>query len=219
MATHSSVLAWRIPGMGSHRVGHDWNDLAVAAYYLISVTCLQETTVVQDAASHSGNMVNLGRCQWVWKCGNAGRQGHHLKAKASGELQFKPWHCNPYLEAQSLGKNCQWEGSPIELYWLIRSIWQVQASQVAQWVTNPPAMQETQETQVQSPGWEDPLGRAWQPTPVFVPEQLHGQKNLVGYSPWGRKESACMQACTSCAPRWVKESHWRVVPGSDLCTA
>ena len=39
MATHSSVLAWRIPGMGepgglpsmgSHRVGHDRNDLAVA---------------------------------------------------------------------------------------------------------------------------------------------------------------------------------------------
>ena len=31
MATHSSVLAWRIPGMGSHRVGHDWSDLAGAA--------------------------------------------------------------------------------------------------------------------------------------------------------------------------------------------
>ena len=40
MATHSSVLAWRIPGtgepgglpsMGSHRVGHDCSDLAVAA--------------------------------------------------------------------------------------------------------------------------------------------------------------------------------------------
>ena len=40
MATHSSVLAWRIPGMeepgglpsmGSHRVGRDWSDLAVAA--------------------------------------------------------------------------------------------------------------------------------------------------------------------------------------------
>ena len=39
MATHSSVLAWRIPGMGKpgglpsmglHRVGHDWSDLAVA---------------------------------------------------------------------------------------------------------------------------------------------------------------------------------------------
>ena len=39
-ATHSSVFAWRIPGtgepgglpsMGSHRVGHDWSDLAAAA--------------------------------------------------------------------------------------------------------------------------------------------------------------------------------------------
>ena len=31
MATYSSVLAWRIPGMGSHRVGHDSGDLAAAA--------------------------------------------------------------------------------------------------------------------------------------------------------------------------------------------
>ena len=40
MATHSSILAWRIPGteepgglpsMGSHRVGHDWSDAAAAA--------------------------------------------------------------------------------------------------------------------------------------------------------------------------------------------
>ena len=40
MATHSSILAWRIPGTakpggllstGSHRVGHDWSDLAAAA--------------------------------------------------------------------------------------------------------------------------------------------------------------------------------------------
>ena len=30
-ATHSSILAWRIPGMGSHRVGHDRSDLAAAA--------------------------------------------------------------------------------------------------------------------------------------------------------------------------------------------
>ena len=41
MATHSSILAWRIPGteepgglssMGLHRVGHNWRDLAAAAY-------------------------------------------------------------------------------------------------------------------------------------------------------------------------------------------
>ena len=43
MATHSSVLAWRILGtgepsgllsMGSHRVGHDWSDLAAAARWV-----------------------------------------------------------------------------------------------------------------------------------------------------------------------------------------
>ena len=31
--------------------------------------------------------------------------------------------------------------------------------------------------------------RKWQPTPVFLPGKSHGQRNLVGYSPWGRKES------------------------------
>ena len=31
MATDSSVLAWRIPGTGEHRVRHDWSDLAAAA--------------------------------------------------------------------------------------------------------------------------------------------------------------------------------------------
>ena len=45
MATHSSTLAWRIPGMGepgglpsmgSHRVRHDWSDLAAAAGFLIA---------------------------------------------------------------------------------------------------------------------------------------------------------------------------------------
>ena len=44
MAPHSSTLAWRIPGMGepgglpsvgSHRVGHDWSDLAAAAVILL----------------------------------------------------------------------------------------------------------------------------------------------------------------------------------------
>ena len=30
--------------------------------------------------------------------------------------------------------------------------------------------------------------REWQPTPVFLPGELHGQRNLVGYSSWGRKE-------------------------------
>ena len=31
--------------------------------------------------------------------------------------------------------------------------------------------------------------RKWQPTPVFLPGEPHGQRSLVGYSPWGCKES------------------------------
>ena len=56
---------------------------------------------------------------------------------------------------------------------------------VAQMVKNPPAMQETW---VQSLGWEDPLKKEWLPTPVLLPGEFHGQRNLVGYSPWGHKE-------------------------------
>ena len=44
------------------------------------------------------------------------------------------------------------------------------------------------ETRVQFLGWEDPLGRKWQPTPVFLPRESHGQRSLMGYSPWGCKE-------------------------------
>ena len=34
-----------------------------------------------------------------------------------------------------------------------------------------------------------PWRRAWQPTPVFLPGESHGQRSLAGYSPQGRKES------------------------------
>ena len=60
---------------------------------------------------------------------------------------------------------------------------------MAQWVKNPPATQKTQEMWVQFLGQQDPLGEKWQPTPVFLPGESHGQRNLAGYSPKGRKES------------------------------
>ena len=34
-----------------------------------------------------------------------------------------------------------------------------------------------------------PWKRAWQPTPVFLPGESHGQRSQAGYSPWGHKES------------------------------
>ena len=59
------------------------------------------------------------------------------------------------------------------------------ASLVAQLVRNLPAMQETQ---VQSLGEEDLWRREWLSIPVFLPEESHGGRSPVGYSPCGCKE-------------------------------
>ena len=38
------------------------------------------------------------------------------------------------------------------------------------------------------------FGRKWQPTPVFLPAEFHGQRSLVGYSPCGSKEQDTAEA-------------------------
>ena len=62
MATHSSVLAWRIPGtakpgglpsMRSHRVGHDWSDLAAAAAVTSLFKIIQITGFTLQLLLHS----------------------------------------------------------------------------------------------------------------------------------------------------------------------
>ena len=60
-----------------------------------------------------------------------------------------------------------------------------------------PAMQETW---VRSLSREDPMGRNWQPTPVLLPRKFHGWRSLVGYSPWGRKESDTTEQLRSLHP-------------------
>ena len=63
---------------------------------------------------------------------------------------------------------------------------------VAQAIKNLPVMQETR---VQSLYQEDPLEKGMATplflpvfTPVFLPGEFHGQRGLMGYSPWGHKE-------------------------------
>ena len=58
---------------------------------------------------------------------------------------------------------------------------------MAQMVKNLPAMKE-----IQFDPWigKIPWRRKWQwqPTPVFLPGEFHGQRSLVGYRPWGHKD-------------------------------
>ena len=50
-----------------------------------------------------------------------------------------------------------------------------------------------QEMWVPSLGQEDPLEKEMEPTPVSLPEKSHGQRSLVGYSPWGHKRDPTEQ--------------------------
>ena len=63
---------------------------------------------------------------------------------------------------------------------------QERASLVAQTVK---CLSAVLETRVQSLGQEGPLEKEWQSTPVLLPGKSHGLRSLVGYSPWGCKES------------------------------
>ena len=61
MATHSSVLAWRIPGtgepgrrssVGSHRVGHNWSNLAAAAVWVPTVVTVVLVSLCYTRTKH-----------------------------------------------------------------------------------------------------------------------------------------------------------------------
>ena len=51
-------------------------------------------------------------------------------------------------------------------------------------VKNPPANAGDRRSLV----WEDPLKEGRATVPVFLPGESHGQRSLVGYSPWGSRE-------------------------------
>ena len=64
-------------------------------------------------------------------------------------------------------------------------------------------MQETQEISVGKILWR----RKWQPTPVFLPRESHGQRSLMGYSPWDRKEADTAEGL----------NHHQTTAGGFLC--
>ena len=74
IATYSSVLAWGIPGtaepgglpsMGSHRVGHDWSDLAVATVIVMSFECYNS---IYKLHSYDHMVKDISKRIWFWIC-------------------------------------------------------------------------------------------------------------------------------------------------------
>ena len=120
MATHSSILAWRIPwteepsgqqSMGSHRVGQDWSDSAAAAahennssYLLFTVDCFVHFILLWSVDSfwrhylYINTMIPNGHYQTshTVKCRESYKQGNNnnksvLFRRRSGH----PWNCLP----------------------------------------------------------------------------------------------------------------------------
>ena len=56
------------------------------------------------------------------------------------------------------------------------------------------------------PGWGKfiPRRRLWQPTPVFLPGESHGQRSLEGYGPWGHNE-------------WARSEQFNMPAGEQAC--
>ena len=103
MATHSSVLAWRIPGtgepgglpsMGLHRVGHDWNNLAAAAAaadIYPEVELLDHMVVLFLVFWEASSCFPHGLPWWLSgkeSTSNAGDVGDHLQCR---RCRLNPW--------------------------------------------------------------------------------------------------------------------------------
>ena len=76
MATHSGVLAWRIPGtaepgrlpsIGSHKVGHNWSDLAAAAAAAYIYTCIFTYIYIQCILLSNLKNDHLHQHGWIWR--------------------------------------------------------------------------------------------------------------------------------------------------------
>ena len=79
MATHSSILAWRIPGMaepgglssmGSHRARHDWRDLAAAAAVLIQYYAITDFTTSSRGRKEQRHLLSslCSKCMCMHVC-------------------------------------------------------------------------------------------------------------------------------------------------------
>ena len=99
VATHSSILAWRIPGtgepgelpsMGSHRVRHDWSDLAAAGWHKEKAMAPHSSTLAWKIprVEEPGRLQSMGslRVQHDW--------GPSLSLSCIGEGNGNPLQCS-----------------------------------------------------------------------------------------------------------------------------
>ena len=129
MATHSSVLAWRIPGtgepgglpsMGSHRVRHDWSDLAAAAVCRMTLTEFPPNFIywpgimllVQCHSQVSvSNCLKQKKIRYLYKCkGKAHSTKHSPMVHSTRKILF--------IISVSLSYSEKWKWNLLSHVWL-----------------------------------------------------------------------------------------------------
>ena len=95
MVTHSSVLAWRIlgtrelgglPSTGSHRVGHDWSNLAAAANYYYYCYLASQVAQVKNSFQVKNPLVSAGATEdsgWIPGSGRSPEEGNGNRLQCS----------------------------------------------------------------------------------------------------------------------------------------
>ena len=88
--------------------------------------------------------------------------------------------------------------------WLVSSERQLEKAQCSQWATS------------FFPVCAIGAGLWWQPTPVFLPGKFHGQRNLVGYSPWSRRVGHDWATSLSFFSLWLQGNYSKNLAFSSL---
>ena len=186
MATHSSVLAWRIPGtaepggllsLGLHRVRHDWSDLAAAAAAYMCCFMKYQAVILSTHCLFPFSLRVKCSNELLLFVGDSG-----LLQAFGLEKRLIP------LFREHLSWRRQWHPTPVLLPGKShgrRSLvdWSMGSRRVGHdWATSLSLFTFMH--------WR----RKWQPNPVFLPGESQGRGSLVGCRLWGRTESDTTEA-------------------------
>ena len=126
-------------------------------------------------------------CYFTWLrgfCGHDKVKDLEIRINITGRRVLYMWLLLRWNKDEDL-LFCNWETAQLGLDTINSS--QHQFHRIPWWVSGKKIYLLIQEMQVQSFGQEDSLGRKWQSTRHPFLGKSHGQRTLIGYSPWGPK--------------------------------
>ena len=212
MATHSSILAWKIPwtekpgelqSMGWQRNGHDWATQYKTWHHKTprkehrhNTLCINHSSIFLDQ-SPKAKEIKIQFSSVSQSCLTLRSQRlQHSRLPCplpsprvcSNSYQLSQW-CHPGISFSDVPFSSCLRSCPVSGSFTVSQLFASAGQSIGA-----PALASVLPVNIQ--GWF-PLGltslislwrRQWHPTPVLLPGKSHGWRSLVGCSPWGHKE-------------------------------